>query len=193
MPTAVIAHTIDFYTPDGSISIKVHPPDKRRIMERLVPKMIRMAYSIGNNHPWQGPYPTYLQKEKNTNTLEIQYDSPFQYNPNTSNSGFFYCCFNLTVCESVEYEWPALDKKWVLVLPEERKVKIYFGSNGFLPEWFGYAFTQIPVNKDFDIPMYSNDGYNLPAPVWRCKVKTELDADGKKLFSGCIWENEEKL
>ena len=56
--------------------------------------------------------------------------------------------------------------------------------------WLGYAFTLFPGQIDYDTPIYSADKYALPAPVWRCKVFTEL-VKGRHYLKGCNWQRTE--
>ena len=86
LPNAVIVQTYDFRNASESRDFFIHPPDKRRIMGRLMPKLLSVAYGLNKGILLNGPFPKAFQA-LDSKTLIVEFDQGFSYKLNTSNSG----------------------------------------------------------------------------------------------------------
>ena len=135
--------------------------------------------------PLHGPFPKSFKATDN-NGIEIKYDAAFVLNKRTAkNSGFYFCCEKTrAACDFFGHKWSPVPGAGVMVTdPATNKtIRIAISRHSCYmpfeillrkPEWLAYGWESAPVDRNFGAALYGADEYQLPSPVWRCKIQWE--------------------
>ena len=75
--------------------------------------------------------------------------------------------------------------------PDTKKRSLASSDPVTMPTWMGYAWSKSPFPEDLSATIYSDNGYRLPATLWRCELKQHAEDDN--IVCNEIWKLEEEL
>ena len=98
-----------------------------------------------------------------------------------SFEGFYSCCG--PTCDTHHQIWNKLPKKAVLRRGKHTlEIKVGPPSCGKKSKWLGYLFENAPLNRDFDVPVYSipsdpTKSEKLPGSLWKCRLTKDFGCE----------------
>ena len=165
-PNTFMALAIDTYY-NGT----EHPRNKQLTSNRLAVAGLSIAYQK-SEYPSAGPFPISIDFSKNNDkiSVEVNYDEEvISYMPQ-ENSGFFFCCGenNSSTCQGDQFvkasDWKLLHRSEVSQTKPNQITILVSTCNG--PSSLGYLWAESPVTKIRGLPIYSTNGFDLPAAPW---------------------------
>ena len=148
-----------------------HPRNKQLTSKRLAIAGLSIAYQK-SEYPSAGPFPISIEFAKNNDkiSVEVNYDEEvISYMPQ-ENSGFFFCCGenNSSTCQGDQFvkasDWKLLHTSEVSQTKPNQITILVPTCNG--PSSLGYLWAESPVTKIRGLPIYSTNGFDLPAAPW---------------------------